>query len=43
VHVEARYQLIYNYQRKYEAGGLIWHFYVNRILVCLAIMVVFTG
>lgn len=37
------YQLIYNYQRKYEAGGLIWQFYVNRILICTAIMVAFTG
>jgi hypothetical protein len=37
------YQLIYNYQRKYEAGGIMWQFYVNRILVCSSIMVAFTG
>eukprot|EP00878_Enallax_costatus_P009758 GHUV01010191.1.p1 GENE.GHUV01010191.1~~GHUV01010191.1.p1 ORF type:complete len:1012 (+),score=268.71 GHUV01010191.1:434-3469(+) len=38
-----RYQLIYNYQRKYEAGGIMWQFYVNRILTCVAIQVAFTG
>lgn len=38
-----RYQLIYNYQRKYESGGLMWPFFANRILVCCAIMVAFTG
>jgi hypothetical protein len=35
--------LIYNYQRKYESGGLMWPFFANRILVCCAIMVAFTG
>eukprot|EP00882_Tetradesmus_deserticola_P006668 GHRQ01007021.1.p1 GENE.GHRQ01007021.1~~GHRQ01007021.1.p1 ORF type:complete len:398 (+),score=195.57 GHRQ01007021.1:139-1194(+) len=38
-----RYQLIYNYQRKYESGGLMWPFFANRALVCCAIMVAFTG
>jgi hypothetical protein len=38
-----RYQLLYNYARKYEAGGLMWQFFVNRILVCCAITVIFTG
>ncbi|KAF8056000.1 ERD4 [Scenedesmus sp. PABB004] len=38
-----RYQLIFNYQRKYEAGGLLWPFYANRVLVCTFITVAFTG
>ena len=37
------YQLIFNYQRKYESGGLMWPFMVNRTLLCAAIMVGFTG
>ena len=37
------YQLIFNYQRKYESGGLMWPFMVNRTLICCAIMVGFTG
>ncbi|KAF6257975.1 hypothetical protein COO60DRAFT_1701539 [Scenedesmus sp. NREL 46B-D3] len=38
-----RYQLIYNFQRKYESGGLMWPFFANRVLVCCGIMVAFTG
>ena len=38
-----RYQLLYNYQRKYESGGLFFVFLADRILVCAAIMVAFTG
>jgi hypothetical protein len=43
VRTACRYQLLYNYQRKYESGGLLWQFFVNRVLVCCGIMVVFTG
>ncbi|KIY96999.1 ERD4-related membrane protein [Monoraphidium neglectum] len=38
-----RYQLIYNYQRKYESGGQFFPFVADRIMVCAAVMVAFTG
>lgn len=41
--VPRSYQLMFNYQRKYESGGLLWHFFVNRVLVCCAIFAAFTG
>ena len=38
-----RYSLIYNYQRKYESGGLFFPFVATRCIVCAAVMVSFTG
>lgn len=38
-----RYQLIYNYQRKYESGGQFFVFVADRIMISAAIMVAFTG
>lgn len=32
-----RYQHIFNYQRKYESGGLFFPFVANRLLICLAV------
>ena len=38
-----RYQLLYNYQRKYESGGLFFPFLADRVMVCAAVMVAFTA
>ncbi|GBF99191.1 hypothetical protein Rsub_11636 [Raphidocelis subcapitata] len=38
-----RYNFIYCTQRKYESGGTFFVFLGNRLMVCAAVMVVFSG